>query len=435
MNAPFNPSARVPTPRNEVREAVRDLLMKSEAFAAMPPEKQRQLAQDLALVSDYLVAPEGIEGNRIPGGLGVHAAQAMADPVQEGTFKEHQSAVSEIGKAGFDAGAVNAGVAAAVNYVEGINFPKFVGGLIHNVFDAIVATSISQMEEFSKMVGSVAKSLEEFMKDNVSENAGRDHVKNKFPEMFEIGQDDTSDTPQPRLKVREGVDESIALARVNSSISFENGELKSLDLSDENVERALVVGARMQLAKQRQQMMASTVLLGINRIVVTSGKIKAKVNFQFQARSGRDLSRSAQAMDVARDKWGNVQSTYAGAGTYDGNKKGTETHDKDGAGESSSESYAKGTYQYENRPVITAMSTATEGTTEQLQAKADLMGDVEISFKSDYLPLDKMATPGMIAAIQGNSTPVDPNVVPSARIATPPPVAAAPAPAAVAPRA
>jgi hypothetical protein len=36
-----------------------------------------------------------------------------------------------------------------------------------------------------------------------------------------------------------------------------------------------------------------------------------------------------------------------------------------------------------------------------------------VNFKSDYLPLDKMATPGMIAAIQGNSTPVDPNVVPS----------------------
>jgi hypothetical protein len=280
------------------------------------------------------------------------------------------------------------------------------------------------------MVSSVAKSLEEFMKDNVSENAGRDHVKDKFPEMFEIGMDD-SDTPQPKLKLREGVDEGAALARVNSSISFENGELKSLDLSDENVERALVVGARMQLAKQRQQMMASTVLLGINRIVVTSGKIKAKVNFQFQAHSGRNLSRSAQAMDMARDASGNVQSTYAGSGTYDGSSKGTYNQDKDGAVDSSSESYAKGTYQYENRPIITAMSTATEGTTEQLQAKADLMGEVEVNFKSDYLPLDKMATPGMIAAIQGNSTPVDPNVLPSARVATPPPAAAAPAPAAV----
>src|SRR3954470_23801869 len=108
MNAPFTPSARMPTPRHETRQAVRDLLTKSEAFAALSPEKQRQLAKDLALVSDYLVAPEGFEGYRIPGGLGVPAARAMdsdfgEQPQKEATFQEHQKAVSEIGKAGFNA--------------------------------------------------------------------------------------------------------------------------------------------------------------------------------------------------------------------------------------------------------------------------------------------------------------------------------------------
>jgi hypothetical protein len=276
------------------------------------------------------------------------------------------------------------------------------------------------MEEFSKMVASVAKSLEEFMADNVSENAGRDHVKDKFPDMFEMGADEMSDDPQPRLKLKEGVDETAALARVNSSISFENGALKSLDLSDENVERALVVGARMQLAKQRQQMMASTVLLGINRIVVTSGKISAKVQFNFQAADNRKLERSAQAFDLARDGDGNVQTTRVGQRAYERSSK---------TADSSSESYAKGTYQFEDKPIITAMSTAADQSTESLSARADLMGAVEVNFKSDYLPLDKMATPGMIAAIQGNSTPVDPNVLPSARVATPPPAVAAPAPA------
>jgi hypothetical protein len=64
---------------------------------------------------------------------------------------------------------------------------------------------------------------------------------------------------------------------------------------------------------------------------------------------------------------------------------------------------------------MTAMSAASEASDAQLQTRAQLAGNVEVNFKSDYLPLDKMATPGMIAAIQGNSTPVDPNVVPSAR--------------------
>ena len=67
---------------------------------------------------------------------------------------------------------------------------------------------------------------------------------------------------------------------------------------------------------------------------------------------------------------------------------------------------------------MTVSSAATEASEASLQMRSQLAGNVEVNFKSDYLPLDKMATPGMIAAIQGNSTPVDPNVLPSARTAS-----------------
>ena len=39
---------------------------------------------------------------------------------------------------------------------------------------------------------------------------------------------------------------------------------------------------------------------------------------------------------------------------------------------------------------------------------AKLQGEVRVNFKSDYLPLEKMATPEMIGAIQGNSQPTAP---------------------------
>src|SRR3954447_10557022 len=121
MNAPSNTSAFMSKPRDEVRNAVQMLLTNSEAYAAMPQAKQVELARNLALISDYLVAPEGIEGHRIPGGLGMPTAKAMAEPAREGTFQEHQAAVDEIGKGNFDSSAVNAGVTAAINYVQGIN--------------------------------------------------------------------------------------------------------------------------------------------------------------------------------------------------------------------------------------------------------------------------------------------------------------------------
>ena len=105
----------------------------------------------------------------------------------------------------------------------------------------------------------------------------------QFPDLFEIGTDDWSESGEPQLKLREGVDEGEALKKVNSKLEFQDGQLKSLDLSDENVEKALIENSRIQLAKQRQQLMASIVLMGINRIVVTDGRISAKIIYDFKA--------------------------------------------------------------------------------------------------------------------------------------------------------
>ena len=187
-----------------------------------------------------------------------------------------------------------------------------------------------------------------------------------------------------------------------------------MDLSDENVEKTLIIAARTQLARQRQQLLASLVLMGINRIVVTDGKISAKIMYDFQARDTRSLRRSATAYDYARDAQGNLATTRQGEGEYDSGGEDSYNRDKESVNRDANW-YAKGKYKYSEQPVMTAMSAATEASDSQLQTRAQLAGNVEVNFKSDYLPLDKMATPGMIAAIQGNSTPVDPNVVPSAR--------------------
>ena len=280
------------------------------------------------------------------------------------------------------------------------------------------------MEAYQKMISSVATSLSQFMNDHVDENQGRDHMVEQFPDLFEIKMDDNEENPRPKLGVREGVDEAEALKKVNNKLQFENGALKSLDLSDANVEKALVENSRLQLARQRQQLMASIVLMGINRIVVTDGKISAKIIYDVKSNDNYAKRRSASAVDMARNKDGQIQTTYAGEGNYD---YGSKSSGKDET--YSAEYYAKGQYKYENKPIITAQTAASEQSQASLQAKIQLSGQVDVNFKSDYLPLDKMATPGMIAAIQGNSSPVDPNVVPSPRGA---PTAAVPAAGAIA---
>ena len=404
-----------PTPRPEVREEVRKLLTRSQGFAALPAARQQQVARDTALIADYLAAPEGVPGHTLEGGVGAPPARAMEGV--DARSEEGWQAVEDIGKGKFQAGAAREGAEVAGLFLQKVNFTQFVGGLIQGVFHSIVQSSIQQMEAYSQMVAQVAKSLESFREDNVTQNQGRDHMAEKFPDLFEIGVDEFAESPAPRLKLREGVDEGAALRRVNGAMEFQDGQLKSMDLSDETAELALVTAARTQLARQRQQLLASLVIMGINRIVVTDGRIQAKVMYDFQARDNMKKQRSATAFDYATQD-GRVATTWEGEGNYDsGGKNSGQGRYESGKGdyEYDSDYYSKGEYKYAQKPIVTAMSAASEGSEAALQTRAQLSGTVEVNFKSDYLPLEKMATPGMIAAIQGNSTPVDPNVVPSAR--------------------
>ena len=431
------PASQPPVPHEAVRRTVAALLTQSPAFSAMSDADRAAIARNTALVADYIARPEGIPANQ----LEPQARTLLEEPVDhsasEATWDQKQAAVDAIGKDNFTADAAREGAKVAGMLLNEVQFPTFVAGLISGVFQSITRSSIEQMEAYQKMIASVATSLKQFMDDHVDENQGRDHMVDQFPDLFEIQMDDSEDNPRPRLGIREGVDEAEALKKVNNKLDFENGALKSLDLSDENVEKALVENSRMQLARQRQQLMASIVLMGINRIVVTDGKISAKIIYDVKATDRMAKRRSASAVDMARNKDGSIQTTYAGEGEYDSGSKsdGTYSRDKDGGydGDYSADYYAKGKYKYENKPIITMQTAASESNEATLQTKIQLSGIVDVNFKSDYLPLDKMATPGMIAAIQGNSTPVDPNVVPSARAApaagvvAPPPTAAAPA--------
>ena len=431
------PVTQMPVPHVDVRRSVAGLLTQTPAFHAMSANDQAEIARNTALVADYIARPEGIAGNTLEPQARTQELALAGNTDHSGSeasWDQKQAAVDAIGKGGFEASAAREGAKVAGMLLNEVQFPTFVAGLISGVFQSITRSSIEQMEAYQKMIASVATSLKQFMDDHVDENQGRDHMVDQFPDLFDIGMDDSDDNPSPRLVLREGIDEAEALKKVNNKLEFENGALKSLDLSDENVEKALVENSRLQLARQRQQLMASIVLMGINRIVVTDGKISAKIIYDVKANDRMSKRRSASAVDMARNKDGSIQTTYAGEGEYDSgsNREGNSSRDKDGGRteDYSADYYAKGKYKYENKPIITAQTSASEVNDASLQTKIQLSGIVDVNFKSDYLPLDKMATPGMIAAIQGNSSPVDPNVMPSVRaapVAAPPPVAAIPA--------
>jgi hypothetical protein len=388
-------------PPVEARQAVKNLLLRSSAFSQLPAETQQKIAQDTVEIAGYLAQPEGIPGNKLP------SASALADPNPNQTHENYQGNLKQVNKvgSGFKAQAAREGAEVAGVLLQKVNFPVFVASLIEGVFHAIVHSSIEQMEAYGKLVASVAQTLNQFRDENVSDNQGRDHLVDQFPDVFKLGTSDGGDFMgaggggEPRVQLKDGVDEDEALKKVNSRLPT---PVKSMDLSDEDNERELVQSARTQLATSRQQLLATMVLMGINRIVVTDGKIQAKIMYDFQARDHAKTPRSAAAMDYATDSSGNLQTTTPkarGAGEYSGSSDGSEER-------KSGDYYTKGQYKNTQQPVITAMSTASETSESALQTKAQLSGVVDINFKSDYLPLEKMADSFQIGMIQNASKPV-----------------------------
>ena len=222
---PAAPSPRPPSAG--VRRNVAELLKRSPAFNALSPERRLEVANATALVADYLTMPEGIPANQLPGKPVVPLARPLLDDTQPQTETNYADAAKEVDKIGqseFSADAAREGAKVAGLLLKQVKFPTFVASLIEGVFHAIVKSSIEQMEAYTAMIASVAKSLKQFTDDNVTENQGRDHLVDKFPDLFEIGVDDFGDSAGPKLKLRDGVDENEALKRVNS-MQFEDGNV------------------------------------------------------------------------------------------------------------------------------------------------------------------------------------------------------------------
>jgi hypothetical protein len=401
-------------PSPEVRAKVRDMLLRSEAFRKMPREQQMEIANNTVRVADYLARPEGIPGNKI-------AAMAAAAPARRDPYAFAQddsgagltsdkSQVDAIGKdaKGFTANTAREGAKVAGVFLTAVDFPKFVSGLIEGVFHSIVESSMQQMEAYGQLVANISKTLNEFRDENVSENQGIDHLTDQFPDFFKMDIDTGDDGKQkPVARLRDDADETEAMKKVNSVLPIEGGPVDSLD--DDTVRDKLVPAARTQLATSRQQLLATMVLMGINRIVITDGRISAKIMYDFQAKDSMRLQRSAVAYDYAGTSSNPVMSS-TNEGTYEGQTQGGSESSSSGKDSSSFDRtdasyYSKGTYKLTQTPTIKAMSSASESVTGDLAVKAQLAGNVDINFKSDYFPLEKMADSFQIGMIQNAAKP------------------------------
>jgi hypothetical protein len=368
-----------------VRPEVRALLEQSPGFAAMAPAQQRDFAQAMVRIATYMANPHDLAREEFanPHLRKEPAAQALAGGVDAARDKA-SGKVGVFAGADFKAGALQQGTQEFKNLVGAVDFPAFVGGLIQNVFQAIVTASMQQMEAYGKLLKAVAQTVDQFAQDNISQNNARDWLAEKYPDVLDIATDnEDGENAGPRLALR-GEDGDAGLRRINEDLQL----LKPItDLSDPEQEARLVTSAKLQMARMRQQMLSSMVLLGINRIVVTDGRINAKVVFDFRASD--QAKRRAKASLFDRDQSKNTNVTAGGFAMPWGGAASVNVN--------------------EQEHVTTVASSVDESSESKAELKAKLTGEVRVNFKSDYFPMEKLASPGMIASITGNATPFDPN--------------------------
>jgi hypothetical protein len=273
--------------------------------------------------------------------------------------------------------------------LSAIDFPSFVASLIQGTFQAIVDASIQQMEAYAELLKNAALTVDAFMNDNVTDGQARDYLADRHGGIFER---DTSGTA-PRLTVARGA----SSAPVPSFLG-DLGIGSVDDLDDNTVEERVVPATRRMLAEQRQQTLATMVLMGINRIVVSDGEITAKLNFHV------DASETTAMRFNQTKQSGMSMSGTAGRNPFSANG--------------------------------IMVNTTSLNAQSDLNVRADLMGNVVVRFRSDVMPLERFADSPAIQLINSRArvpsvaAPAQPPAGSNGAAAGTPPAGATPPPTA-----
>lgn len=321
-----------------------DALHRSAAFRRLAPAEQRRMRAEAEKVFSYL---EGAPGDMSParalagepgmpgtGGQG-GGGQTIADPVR------------------------NAGSVARTT-LDSIDFPTFVASLVQGTFQAIVDSSIQQMEAYSQLLASVAKTVDEFMDDHITDDMAKDHLADNFGGYF------TKEVTSggPRLGVASAPPDSGALPGFLKDMGFTD----LADIDEPALNETVIPATKRTLAETRHQSLATMVMMGLNRLIVDEGEINAKLVFSIDASQTSGITFD----DTKTTNWGM-------AGTAGRNPFG-----------------ATGV----------VVTTTNVNAQSDIELRAELTGEVRIKFSSDVFPLERFADSAAIQLINNHAKPL-----------------------------
>jgi hypothetical protein len=237
----------------------------------------------------------------------------------------------------------------AGDFVDNVDFPGFVRDLLKGVFDANLNVTLQQMAAYQEMLKAATASVAKFV-NAIDDTAAFGYLAENNSDDFGLTLDDD----------RKGEDGQPALA-----LTDKDGN--KLDIGDNEV-KARIMEAKIAMAREQRALLRETILMGITRLVVEKGVVKASVLFDIKA-SEKIVKADKAALKESVSKSGSIKASGGLVGAIFGGPSGGGTHSS-------------------RKTQISIASTKSEASTD-LSAK--LAGSVEIQFKSDYFKLDNFA--------------------------------------------
>ncbi|MEQ1571289.1 MAG: hypothetical protein ABMA64_37020, partial [Myxococcota bacterium] len=325
MSAPPQAPSHVPA----VRRAVRAVIESNPELRDNAP-LARKLAEPMAKVS--LAAAELLDLER------------RMDEQLEG----EPLATAAAANTGFDPRGVRAAAGTIRDQQRALNFPEFVTSLITGVFQAISTSNLQQLEAVSDLLQTVSAATDDFAADQVDEDRAAEWLTRRVRGL-ERGQDG-------QLQFREGAEPPSPqeLGRMVGATARQADTIDPSDLS------SLLPLARRSLARDRQSLLATMVLMGIQRIVVDAGRLTASMELEVAGRSEAEVSTAAQG-SFGVGAWGASASVSATVG------------------------HVRDDRQFSR---------------DELASRANLRSSVQVAFHTEPIPLDRMASSSRVRQIQ-----------------------------------
>jgi hypothetical protein len=237
----------------------------------------------------------------------------------------------------------------AGDFIQNVDFPKFVRDLLKGVFDANLEVTIKQMEAYTNLMKAATASISKFVNaidDTAAFGYLAENNSDEFSFDFDDNEKDDAGNPKAILTDKQG---------------------NKLDVGDNEV-KAKIMDAKIAMAKEQRALLRETILMGVTRLVVERGNVKASVLFDIKA------SEKIQKADKAAIKKSkSSSSSMSGGGGLLGKIFGGVS-----GGRTSSER-------------VTQISVSSAKSVSSTDLAAKITGSVDITFKSDYFKLDNFA--------------------------------------------